>query len=174
MATTVFIVSGTSYVVPANCSLADSVEVIGAGGGGGSGNASGSFSGAGGGAYSKITSLALTPSASVTVQVGAGGAGGGAGSAGTGTDAWFNGASLAASSVGAKGGIGGAAGGAPGGAGGAASGGIGPFRYAILYNSSASNKVFGYYDYGASGLTLASGESLTVDFDAAAGAFTIS
>jgi len=56
----------------------------------------------------------------------------------------------------------------------ATAGGIGPFRYAILYNSSASNKVFGYYDYGASGLTLASGESLTVDFDAAAGAFTIS
>jgi hypothetical protein len=56
----------------------------------------------------------------------------------------------------------------------ATAGGIGPFRYAILYNSSASNKVFGFYDYGAGGLTLASGESLTVDFDAAAGAFTIS
>jgi hypothetical protein len=56
----------------------------------------------------------------------------------------------------------------------ATAGGIGPFRYAILYNSSASNKVFGYYDYGVGGLTLASGESLTVDFDAAAGAFTIS
>ena len=55
----------------------------------------------------------------------------------------------------------------------ATAGGIGPFRYAILYNSSASNKVFGYYDYG-SNLTLATGESLTVDFDASAGQFTIS
>lgn len=56
----------------------------------------------------------------------------------------------------------------------ATAGGIGPFRYAIIYNSSASNKVFGYLDYGVGGLTLAAGESLTVDFDASAGAFTIS
>jgi hypothetical protein len=55
----------------------------------------------------------------------------------------------------------------------ATAGGIGPFRYAILYNSSATNKVFGYYDYG-SNLTLAAGESLTVDFDGSAGQFTIS
>ena len=30
----------------------------------------------------------------------------------------------------------------------ATAGGIGPFRYAVMYNSSATNKVVGYYDYG--------------------------
>jgi hypothetical protein len=54
----------------------------------------------------------------------------------------------------------------------ATAGGIGPVRYAIIYNSSASNKVVGYYDYGSS-LTLASGETLTVDFDATNGVLTI-
>ena len=53
----------------------------------------------------------------------------------------------------------------------ATAGGIGPFRYAILYNSSASNKVVGYYDYGSS-ITLADTETLLVDFDASAGVLT--
>jgi hypothetical protein len=46
----------------------------------------------------------------------------------------------------------------------ATAGGIGPFRYAIVYNSSATNKVVGYYDYGSS-ITLADTETFTVDFD---------
>lgn len=46
----------------------------------------------------------------------------------------------------------------------ATAGGIGPFRYAIIYNSSKSNKVVGYYDYGSS-ITLADTETFTVDFD---------
>lgn len=54
----------------------------------------------------------------------------------------------------------------------AAGGAIGPARYLILYNSSASDKAVGYYDYGAS-FTLNDTETLTVDFDAAAGAFTV-
>lgn len=54
----------------------------------------------------------------------------------------------------------------------ATAGGIGPFRYAIIYNSSASNKVVGYYDYGSS-ITLADTETLTVDFDASNGVLTI-
>lgn len=54
----------------------------------------------------------------------------------------------------------------------ATAGGIGPFRYAILYNSSASNKVVGYYDYGSS-ISLADTETFTVDFDAANGVLTL-
>ena len=54
----------------------------------------------------------------------------------------------------------------------ATAGGIGPFRYVILYNSSATNKSIGYYDYGSS-ITLADTETFTVDFDASLGVFTI-
>jgi len=54
----------------------------------------------------------------------------------------------------------------------ATAGGIGPFRYAILYNTSATNKLLGYYDY-ASSITLADTETFTVDFDAANGVLTI-
>ena len=50
--------------------------------------------------------------------------------------------------------------------------GIGPFRYAILYNSSATNKLVGYYDY-ASSITLLNTETFTVDFDAANGVLTL-
>lgn len=54
----------------------------------------------------------------------------------------------------------------------AAGGVIGPFRYVILYNSSASNKVGGFYDY-ASSISLNDTDTFTVDFDAANGVFTI-
>ena len=54
----------------------------------------------------------------------------------------------------------------------ATAGGMGPFRYAILYNSSATNKLVGYYDY-ASSVTLAVSETFTVDFDNAAGVLTL-
>ena len=47
----------------------------------------------------------------------------------------------------------------------ATAGGIGPFRYAILYNStSAGTEIIGWYDYGSS-ITLLDTETLTVDFD---------
>jgi hypothetical protein len=56
----------------------------------------------------------------------------------------------------------------------ATAGGIGPFRYAILYNTSSSpvNKAVGYYDYGSS-ITLNSTDTFTVDFDGANGVLTI-
>lgn len=46
---------------------------------------------------------------------------------------------------------------------------MGPFRYVILYNdtpTSPADPLIGYWDYGATGVTLAgsSGETFTVDF----------
>lgn len=64
-----------------------------------------------------------------------------------------------------------------------ASGAVGPFRYVVLYNSVGDNTtsqspnggtgaLIGYYDYGSS-ITLASGETFTVDFDPSNGVLTL-
>lgn len=55
----------------------------------------------------------------------------------------------------------------------ASGGSIGPFRYAVVYNDTANGKpLVGFVDRGDS-ITLADGESLTVDFDAATGVLTL-
>ena len=54
-----------------------------------------------------------------------------------------------------------------------ASGDVGPFRYVVLYNDSASNdEVIGYWDYGES-ITLHDGETFLIDFDGTNGVLSV-
>jgi hypothetical protein len=54
-----------------------------------------------------------------------------------------------------------------------ASGSAGPFRYAVIYNDTATNKeLLGFFDYGSS-ISLNTGETITLDFDGTNGIFTI-
>ena len=47
----------------------------------------------------------------------------------------------------------------------ATAGGIGPFRYVILYNTEGTLPLISYWDYGSS-ITLADGETFTIDVTA--------
>jgi len=56
-----------------------------------------------------------------------------------------------------------------------ASGAVAAFQYVVLYNdtpTSPADPLIGWYDYG-SAVTLANGETFTIDFDAAAGVLTL-
>ncbi len=56
-----------------------------------------------------------------------------------------------------------------------ATGAVGPFRYAALYNDTQASPVkplIAWWDYG-SAVTLANGDTFTVDFDGSAGVLTI-
>jgi len=55
-----------------------------------------------------------------------------------------------------------------------ATGAVGPFRYAVLYNNTASGKpLIGYWDYAAE-VTMANGEAFAVDIDSVAGLLSVS
>ena len=55
----------------------------------------------------------------------------------------------------------------------ATAGGIGPFRYVVLYNDTASgDELIAFFDYGSS-ITLASGETFTIDLDGTNGILQI-
>ena len=56
-----------------------------------------------------------------------------------------------------------------------ASGAVATFRYVVIYNdtpTSPADPLIGWYDYG-SDVTLASGETFTIDFDAVNGVLTL-
>jgi hypothetical protein len=50
-----------------------------------------------------------------------------------------------------------------------ASGGVGPFRYVVIYDDTATNdELIAFFDYGSS-ISLSNGDTFTLDFDATNG-----
>ena len=55
----------------------------------------------------------------------------------------------------------------------ASGGSVGPFRYVVIYNdTAASDQLICYFDYGSS-ITVAAGETFTLNFDGSAGLLTL-
>lgn len=55
----------------------------------------------------------------------------------------------------------------------ASGGSIGPFRYVVLYNDTASNdELIGFHDYGSS-ISIGAGETFTVDYDGSNGVLQV-
>lgn len=104
--TVIVITTGTSTVLPSDWTDTNLVEAWGAGAGGNSHVfITGGPVGGGGAAYSSGVVVGLTPGGTITIQIGVGGLGETPTRNSTaGTDTWFNGSTLALSSVGAKGG----------------------------------------------------------------------
>ena len=101
--------SNQTHTIPSDWNSANnSIEVIASGAGACSRSAGGGYGGSAGGAYSKSANVSLTGGGSATFFLNSGGAGQAAGASigNNGPDAWYNGTTLAGSSVGAKGGTG--------------------------------------------------------------------
>lgn len=85
---TIFLKSGSSWVVPNDwCPTANTIHAIGGGGGGDWSNHT-RVAGGGGGAYASISNFAATPGQVISYQVGQGGAAGDVGQPGG--DTWFH------------------------------------------------------------------------------------
>ena len=78
----VFITSGTSFIVPADCNKFDWIDCTGEGGGCGN---STTLPGGAGGAWSRVNNLTVTPGSTVYCQIGTGASIGVAGK-----DTWIN------------------------------------------------------------------------------------
>jgi len=145
----VFIVSTSASnqtdSVPADWNnSSNNIDVIASGASGGAAILNANVAiGGGGGGWSRQTNVTLTPSGTATFFLNVGGAAVTSGSGHVGPDAWYNGATLAGASVGAKGGSAGAAGASPQSAssGGAAASGVGSTKFSGGGGGSATATV---------------------------------
>lgn len=92
-ATVVFLTSGTTYTVPSDWTLTNTIECIGAGGNGRIASLTVGRPGGGGGAYAQVSNLSLSGSVSYVIASG-----------GSQSDTYFNGAASTSASISCAGG----------------------------------------------------------------------